>query len=271
MRAETEGILLSRAAWDGSQAATALWAGDQSSDCGPATGLPSVIIAAQSAGLSGFPFWASDIGGYFGTPTDEVFIRWAQFGALSPIMQIHGLGCREPWDFAPETLAIYRRYAQLHTDLFPYIHTFALEAVRTGWPIMRALALEYPDDAGIWGAGQDMAEHEYCFGDALLVAPVYWSGDRVRHLYLPAGEWRDFWSGAPLAGGRVHTLPAPLDVLPLVARAGALIPLLDPSPDTLLPTDDPILRVAGDDLRLLIFSGQDGQFQLYDGTSLHVG
>ncbi len=266
MQAETQGILLSRAAWDGSQAVTTLWAGDQSSDCGPATGLPGVIIAAQSAGLSGFPFWASDIGGYFGTPTDEVFTRWAQFGALSPIMQIHGLGCREPWDFAPETLAIYRRYAQLHTDLFPYINTCAQEAVRTGLPIMRALALEYPDDAGIWGAGQDMAEHEYCFGDALLVAPVYWSGDRVRHLYLPAGAWRDFWTGAPLAGGRVHTLPAPLDTLPLVARAGAIIPLLDPSADTLLPTDNPALQVAGDDLRLLIFTGQNGEFQMYDGT-----
>ncbi|MCX6029288.1 MAG: hypothetical protein NT169_08295 [Chloroflexi bacterium] len=271
MQAETRGILLARAAWDGSQAVSALWAGDQSSDFGPATGLPSVILAGQSAGLSGFPFWASDIGGYFGTPTDEVFIRWTQFGALSPIMQLHGLGCREPWNFAAETLAIYRRYAQLHMDLLPYILTFARQAVETGLPIMRALALEFPDDAGIWGdpstgSGRDMAEHEYCFGDALLVAPVYWGGDRFRHAYLPAGDWRDFWTGAALAGGRVHRLPAPLELLPLVARAGALIPLLDPSADTCLPTDNPALRVAGDDLRLLIFGGANGHFRLYDGT-----
>lgn len=257
------GILLSRAAWDGSQAVTALWAGDQSSDFGPATGLPSAIIAGLSAGLSGFPFWASDIGGYFGAPTDEVFIRWAQFGALSPIMQLHGLGKREPWTFEPETLAIYRRYARLHTDLLPYILTFARHAVEKGLPIMRALALEFPDDAGVWG---DMAEHEYCFGDALLVAPVYWGGDRFRYTYLPGGAWRDFWTGAALTGGRIHRLPAPLETLPLVARAGALIPLLDPSADTCLPCDNPTLRVAGDDLRLLIFGGADGRFELYDGT-----
>jgi alpha-D-xyloside xylohydrolase len=270
LQAETRGILLSRAAWDGSQAVTALWAGDQSSDCGPATGLPSVIVAAQSAGSCGFPFWASDIGGYFGTPTDEVFIRWAQFGALSPIMQIHGLGRREPWDFGPETLAIYKRYAQLHVDLFLH-HTHAQIATATGIPIMRALALEFPDDPRIWGdssagIGQEMIEHEYCFGDALLVAPVYWSGDRVRHLYLPDGQWRDFWSGEMLEGGRVHRRDAPLEVTPMYARAGAIIPLLDPSADTLLPTDNPALRVAGDDLRLLIFAGANGSTRLYDGT-----
>jgi alpha-glucosidase (family GH31 glycosyl hydrolase) len=136
---------------------------------------------------------------------------------------------------------------------------------------MRALAFEFPDDPGVWGdpsmgAAPDMVEHEYCFGDALLVAPVYWSGDRVRHAYLPAGEWRDFWTGAPLDGGRVHRLSAPLETLPLVARAGAIIPLLDPSADTCLSNEDPELRVAGDDLRLLIFPGADGDLTMYDGA-----
>ena len=271
LRAETEDVLLARSAWDGSQATSAIWAGDQSSDFGPATGLASVIIAGQSAGLSGFPFWASDIGGYFGTPTDEVFIRWTQFGAFSPIMQVHGLGKREPWAFAPETLAIYRRYAQLHMDLLPYITTFARRAVETGLPIMRALALEFPKDAGVWGdpsssSGRDMAEHEFCFGDRLLVAPVYWGGDRFRHTYLPQGDWRDFWTGARYEGGQVHQLAAPLETIPVLARAGSIIPLLDPSADTCLPTENPALRVAGDDLRLWVYAGQDSAFELHDGT-----
>jgi len=290
------GILLARSAWDGSQAYSAIWAGDQSSDFNLATGLASAIIAGQSAGLSGFPFWASDIGGYFGTPTDELFIRWAQFGAFSPIMQTHGLGKREPWAFAPETLAIYRRYAQLHMDLLPYIYTAARRAVETGLPIMRALALEFPQDAGVWGApsiaqhsgrdratvaerveapaapsiaqhsGRDLAEHEYCFGDRLLVAPVYWGGERVRLAYLPAGAWRDFWTGAAYAGGQTVRLAAGLDTIPVLARAGSLIPLLDPSADTCLPTENPALRVAGDDLRLWIYGGADGAFELHDGT-----
>jgi alpha-D-xyloside xylohydrolase len=263
LREEKHGILLARSAWDGSQAYSAIWAGDQSSDFGPATGLASVIIAGQSAGLSGFPFWASDIGGYFGTPTDELFIRWAQFGAFSPIMQTHGLGKREPWAFAPETLAIYRRYAQLHMDLLPYITTFARRAVETGLPIMRALALEFPQDAGVWG---DLAEHEYCFGDRLLVASVYWGGERVRFAYLPAGAWCDFWTGAAYAGGQTVRLAAGLDTIPVLARAGSLIPLLDPSADTCLPTENLTLRVAGDDLRLWIYGGADGAFELHDGT-----
>lgn len=265
------GILLARSAWDGSQAFSAIWAGDQSSDFGPATGLASVIIAGQSAGLSGFPFWTSDIGGYFGTPTDELFIRWAQFGAFSPFMQTHGLGKREPWAFAPETLAIYRRYAQLHMDLLPYIYTFARQAAETGLPIMRALALAFPGDPSAWGdpsagSGRDIAEHEYCFGDRLLVAPVYWSGERVRFAYLPAGTWRDFWTGAAYAGGQVHRLAAGLETIPVMARTGSLIPLLDPSADTCLPTENPAFNVAGNDLRLWIYGSQDGVFELYDGT-----
>ena len=104
MQGETDGVLLGRSAWHGSQSLSAIWAGDQSSDFGPATGLPSAIIAGQAAGLSGFPFWASDIGGYFGTPTDEVYQRWTQFGAFSPIMQVHGLG-------NARTLALQRRDA----------------------------------------------------------------------------------------------------------------------------------------------------------------
>lgn len=263
LAAETHGVLLARSAWHGSQPYSAIWAGDQSSDFGPATGLPSVIIAGQNAGLSGFPFWASDIGGYFGTPSDEVFVRWTQFGAFSPIMQIHGTGCREPWRFSAETLAIYRRYAQIHMDLLPYVYSSARRAVETGIPIMRALALEHPDDEGAWG---DLAEHEYCFGDHLLVAPVYYGRDRFRHLYVPRGLWRDFWTGEPVEGGRVHRVPAPLDTIPVLARAGALVPWLDPSADTCLLAEDPTIRQAGPHLRLAIYPGADGAFELYDST-----
>jgi len=261
--AETHGVLLARSAWHGSQAHSAIWAGDQSSDFGPATGLPSVIIAGQNAGLSGFPFWGSDIGGYFGTPSDEVFVRWTQFGAFSPIMQVHGTGCREPWRFSAETLAIYRRYAQIHMDLLPHVYSCAHEACETGLPILRALALEYPDDEAAWG---DLAEHEYCFGNGLLIAPVYYGRDRFRHLYVPCGIWRDFWTGEPITGGRAHCMPAPLDTIPVLARAGAIVPWLDPSADTCLPADNPAIRQAGPDLRLAIYPGADGAFKLYDGT-----
>jgi alpha-D-xyloside xylohydrolase len=261
----THGVLLARSAWDGSQAYCAIWAGDQSSDFGPATGLPSVIVAAQSAGISGFPFWASDIGGYFGTPTEEVFIRWIQFGAFSPIMQIHGLGLREPWNFSERVLEIYRRYAQLHLDLFPYLYTYAHIAHKTGVPIVRALAVEFPNDPGIWS---DESEHEYCFGSELLVAPVYWGGDRFRSTYLPRGAWRDFWNGRAYEGGALVRLPAELASIPVLARAGSIIPFLDPSPETLLPThaERASIKQAGSDLRVHVYPGADGKFEMYDGT-----
>ncbi len=264
MSRHTHGVLLARSAWDGSQSYSAIWAGDQSSDFGPATGLPSVIIAGQTAGLSGFPFWASDIGGYFGQPSEEVFARWIAFGAFSPIMQLHGLGCREPWKFSNEILEIYRFFARVHTDLFPYIYTHAKKASESGMPILRAMPLAFPDDPAIW---QSNAEFQYVFGRDLLVAPVYFSHSTRRHLYLPPGLWRDFWSGELYPGGREIIVSAELNQIPVFARAGALIPLLDPSADTLLPVmDEPEIKVAGNHLRLQIYPAADGSFDMYDGT-----
>jgi alpha-D-xyloside xylohydrolase len=267
------GTLFARSAWDGSQRLSCIWAGDQTSDFGPASGLQSVITAGQTAGLSGFPYWSSDIGGYFGVPTDEVFIRWAQFGAFSPIMQIHGMGKREPWEFSRETLEIYRYYAQLHLDLFPYTYTYAYRAHSTGLPLMRSLALEFPNDPGAWG---DVAEHEYMFGEELLVAPVYYGLNRYRHTYLPSlggaageGAWLDFWTGRPAEAGHSYVVPAGLDTIPVFARPGSLVPMLDPSPGTLLPLpEDPThgLRSAGSGLRLLIYPGASREFELFDGT-----
>ncbi len=264
MQRHTHGILLARSAWDSSQPYCALFGGDQSSDFGPATGLPSIIKSAQNAGLSGFPFYASDIGGYFGQPTEQIFARWIAFGAFLPIMQLHGLGCREPWKFSPQILDLYRHFARVHTDLFPYIYTHALEAANSGIPIVRALAFEYPDDPDVWDT---LIELQYCFGRDLLVSPVYSGHSHEWGLYLPAGDWRDFWTGAAYRGGQPITVEAGLEDLPVFARAGAIIPLLDPSADTLLPVmDEPEIKVAGNDLRLQIYPGADGEFQLYDGS-----
>jgi alpha-D-xyloside xylohydrolase len=257
------GVLLARSGWHGSQRLSALWAGDQSSDFAYNSGLRTAIIAGQSAGVSGLPFWGCDIGGYFGNPTDEVYTRWIQLGAFSPIMMIHGAGIREPWAFSEQTLQVYRRYASLHTDLFPYIKTYAGQAARSGIPSMRAMPLEFPGDPNCWG---DLAEHQYCFGTELLVAPVHYGFSRVRPVYLPEGLWRDFWSGEPFSGGGVVHCPAEIDRIPVFARAGAIVPYLAETPDTLIPANVEGVHSAGPDLRLDIYSGQDGQFNLYDGT-----
>ena len=263
LQATQPAVLLARSGWHGSQGLSAIWAGDQTSDFAHASGLRTAIVAGISAGLSGFPYWSSDIGGYFGTPSDEVYQRWTQFGAFSPIMMIHGAGRREPWTFSEQTLDLYRRYAQLHTDLFPYIYTYASEASRTGLPIMRAMPLEYPEEPESWA---DLAEHQYLFGQELLVAPVYYGFSRTRLVFLPEGLWRDFWTGERLPGGRVIRHRADVDQMPVFARAGAILPMLDPSPDTLLPAIQDGVRTAGNDLRLDLYSGANGRFRLYDGT-----
>jgi len=259
---KTHALLLARSAWEGAQRICAVWAGDQSADFGPATGLPSAIVAGQTAGLSGLSNWGSDVGGYFGEPSEEVFARWIEFGAFSPIMEVHGLGRHEPWDYSERILEIYRRYAQLHLDLFPYIYTFARRAAQ-GVPILRAMALAFPDDPKVW---DEMMEHQYCFGSELLVAPVYSGPSAQRSLYLPEGKWLDFWTGAAYAGGQAIRVRAELDQIPVFARAGAVIPFLDPSPETLVPCDDPGVRQAGSDLRLQIYPGADGALEMYDGS-----
>jgi len=266
MQELTQGILLARSAWDGSQRYCAVWAGDQSADFGPATGLLSVILAGQNAGLSGFSCWASDIGGYFGQPSDEVFARWIAFGAFSPIMQLHGLGNREPWNFSAQILEIYNFYSHLHLDLFPYLFTFAQIASQTGIPVMRAMPFAFPQDPGVWNT---LVEHEYMFGPDLLVAPVYFSHTNKWQVYLPEGQWCDFWSGTALQGGRDWLVDAGLGQIPVFARAGAIIPFLDGNPDTLLPCKDPQTKTATQDLRLQIYPGEDGEFKMYDGSTFH--
>lgn len=263
MNRHTEGVLLARSAWDGSQKYCAVWAGDQSSDFGPATGMPSAIIAGQNAGLSGFSCWTSDIGGYFGLPTEEVFSRWIAFGAFSPIMQLHGLGCREPWDFSILILEIYKFYARLHQSLFPYIFTFARLASTTGIPVMRAMAFAFPNDEKVWNP---MVEYQYMFGSQLLVAPVYFGHTTKRWVHLPPGLWVDFWDGKQVSGGQEFIINVALEQIAVFARAGSIIPMLDHSPDTLLPSTDPTIEMAGEDLRLQIYPGEDGEFHLYDGS-----
>lgn len=250
-----DGILLARSAWAGSQPMPAIWAGDQSSDGNPWSGLPSVIVAAQSAGWSGFPYWGSDVGGYFGTPTTECFARWAQFAALTPIMQVHGLGPREPWDFGEPVLSIYREYAELHTRLVPYALSLAREARETGLPLVRALALMRPDEPGVHA---DFVQYQYLYGDDLLVAPLYFTGlERIVH--FPAGEWIEFFDGARIAGPRDERVRVPLERLPLYVRAGAVLPL---AADVDTPWDEALeLRVHPD-------AAAGARHRLPDGTEI---
>ena len=237
-----------RSGWTGTaRCAPIVWGGDPSVDWG-FDGLRSVVTNGLTMGLSGVSTWGSDIGGFFALfenrLTPELLIRWIELGAVSGVMRTQANGIRIPdsprpqvWD--PEIASHWRRWAQLRTQLYPYLAAADAEYRRTGLPIMRHLALAYPGDRRAIAQ-----EEEFLFGPSLLAAPVLEPGAKRRRLYLPPGEWVDLWrsvSGAGLElrrarvlrGARSITVPAPLDELPLLARAGTLLALLPPDVDTL--------------------------------------
>ena len=170
------------------------WSGDINNDFPT---LEAQIPLGLNTGLSGIPYWGTDIGGFFHPipETGELYARWFQLGAFSPIFRSHGWVWREhvPWAHGPEVEAICRRYAELRYRLLPYTYTLAWEAHTLGLPLMRPLVLNYPDDPRVWTLG-----HEFLWGDDLLVAPVTREGATAWPVYLPAGRWYDFWTGAPL-------------------------------------------------------------------------
>lgn len=212
------GVVWARAATAGSQRYPIYWSADPAADF---DSLACTIRSGLCAGLSGIPFWSNDIGAYRGMPSPRLYIRWAQFGLMCSHSRMHGDSPREPWYFGDEAAAIVRRYAKLRNHLFPYLYSTSHEAVQTGMPVIRALALAFPDDPG--GFREDL---EYMLGPWLLVAPVYDESNQ-RRVYLPPGEWIDYWTKARHMGPAHIRVDAPLDTLPLFVRSGAIIPMMD--------------------------------------------
>jgi alpha-D-xyloside xylohydrolase len=203
-----------RAAAMGSQPVIpGLWAGDQP---GEWIGLQRAIRFAQSSAMSGFPTWGSDVGGYSaGNLTADVFMRWTQLGAISPVMEVGGAGPNAtPWVLGPLAMRVLREAAVLHYELFPYLYGL----LERREPVLRPLGYAYPDDPEAW-----RADLELLVGPDLLAAPVGGPGTSPT-VYLPAGEWVDLYAGETVAGGRTFTRETPMTEFPLYARAGAVIP-----------------------------------------------
>ncbi|OWY69657.1 hypothetical protein B7486_20120 [cyanobacterium TDX16] len=267
-RLSGDGVLFARCGFSGTQRFPFCWAGDNEASFSFENGLPTVILAGQNAALSGIPFWGHDIAGYTGEQSKELFIRWTQFGALSPCMQVHMTSNLGPWDFGEEALAIYRKFAKLHTSLFPYIYDAAHEASRTGMPIIRPMILAFQNDPAA-------ASHryQYMFGPDLLVAPMYQPGTH-RAVYLPKrpdnGEWLNYWSGKNFTGGQTIEADVPLDLMPLFVRAGAIIPMLPEEIDTLIPRHAAMSKdvIAIDYRRVLqVWPGPDGSITTSGGIT----
>ncbi len=279
---EDGGFLLCRGGtWGGHVYASMIWPGDLDADLSrhgdvrddgtfAVGGLPAAVSAALSLGPSGYPFFASDTGGYRHSPPDrETFLRWTEHTALSAAMQVGNSASTQPWEILtdPEDLDIYRRYARLHARLFPYLWTYAQELDGPeGRPIVRAFGLVEP------ALGAHPAD-EYFLGDVLLVAPVVDASTNARTFVAPTGAWRSWWDGAPLdaAPGEMVTVEAPIGRVPLWIRAGGIVPLLRPTIDTIAPATDPEVDSYANDPGVLwgrVAAGGDGRFTLWDGATL---
>ena len=169
--------------------------------------------------MSGLAYWSHDIGGFWGDPSPELYVRWAQLGFLSALSRYHGATPRDPWLFGEEALAIFREYARLRSRLVPYLVSHGREAAETGMPLMRPMALEFPDDPA--GYAFDL---QYCLGRELLVSPVVRARGWVT-TYLPPGRWLDWWSGAVPQGPQTLRRQVPLRELPLYLRENSLLVL----------------------------------------------
>lgn len=198
-----------------------IWTGDQTSDFCPKTGLPSSIRAVQSAAFSGWSFVGSDLGGYFGTPTAQVFARWAQFACFTPLMMLHGLGCREPWDMDEAANAVYREYAKLHLALKPVFERYGREAAQGGLPMIRMMPLAFPEIN--WRTINDW-DQQFMLGEDILVAPVAFYGN-TRAVYLPQGDWFDVLAQQYVSGPVWCIHEVALEKMPIFVRKGAEIPL----------------------------------------------
>ena len=242
----------------------ACWSGDINNDFAT---LEAQIPLGLNTGLSGVPYWGTDVGGFFHPvpETGELYARWFQLGAFCPVFRSHGWVWREhvPWAHGPEIEAICRRYAELRYRLLPYTYTLAWQARTLGLPLMRALVLNYADDPRVWQLGS-----EFLWGDDLLVAPVTREGATAWPVYLPAGGWYDFWTGTRYEGPGGVTLDAPLDRLPLLVRAGAIVPMGPVIQHTGLPQAEITLLIHPSPINARSGSGTS-RFEMYedDGRS----
>ncbi|MBW3628518.1 MAG: alpha-xylosidase [Gemmatimonadetes bacterium] len=215
VKGQDQGIIWARSAWAGSQRYPLHWGGDaENTDAAMAAQLRSGL----SFGLSGFTYWSHDIGGFVAPTPRDLYRRWLPFGMLTSHSRAHGAPPKEPWEYDPAFVDEYRRAVELKYALMPYVYAQAKSSSVHGWPMLRTLFFEFPDDPTSW-----QIEDEYFLGSDLLVAPLFDSTDR-RDVYLPPGSWVDYQTGQRYAGARWHEIAAGPIPIVLMVRDHAVIP-----------------------------------------------
>ena len=253
-------MILTRSAFAGEQRyGVSTWSGDIGNDWDT---LKRQVTAGLDYMASGMPYWTTDTGGFFRPGKEqytdpayhERFLRWMEFSTFSPLLRVHGFQTdTEPWIYGPNMVSEVRALLDLRYQLLPYIYSEASDVTLHGGTIMRPLVMDFPADETALNQ-----KYEYMFGPSLLVAPVLDAGVTTAHVYAPQvkGGWYDWWSGKRVPGGAEATLDAPVEKIPVLVKAGSILPLA------------PVQQYASQDpnptLELRIYPGADGQMILYD-------
>jgi alpha-D-xyloside xylohydrolase len=281
-RPDKRNLILARAAYLGSQRYGSLF---WSSDISPTWDtLRRQVPTGLDFTASGLAYWGNDIGGWQRLPAQhvpahpplldasdardvvghdddypELITRWYEYATFTPTLRAHGLRSgTEAWSYGRQAERVISRYLRLRYTLMPYIYSLGKRTFDTGAPFMRALFMDFPNDANVANIGD-----EYMFGPAFLVAPVTEQGREARQVYLPAGsDWYDYWTNERLAGGQSVTVAAPIDRIPLFVRAGSIVPL---GVDVLNTAGTQALR------EIRVYPGRAADFTLYDDDGVSYG
>ena len=236
-----DGIIWARSAWAGSQRYPIHWGGDAENTN---SAMAASLRAGLSFGMSGFTYWSHDVGGFVTRAPRELYRRWLPFGVLTSHTRTHGAPPREPWEYDSAFVDDFRRAVELKYTLMPYIYAQSQVASAHGWPMLRTLFFEYPDDPTSW-----MVEDEYLFGPSLLVAPLF-EETASRRVYLPPGSWMDYQSGRSYEGARWHDIAPGTIPIVLLVKNHTVLPRLAVAQST--------AAMNWHDVELRVFSSDGG-------------
>ncbi|MEJ2678691.1 MAG: glycoside hydrolase family 31 protein, partial [Gemmatimonadota bacterium] len=219
-------FVLTRAGFAGEQRYTAVWTGDNVASW---ENLQQAVRMLVGMGLSGLPFVGTDVGGFAGTPTPELYARWVELGIFTPLFRTHttiNSSSQDPWSFGEYIEGINRKSIRLRYALLPYLYTIMWQAHQTGSPALRPLFWGHQDDTAAYATAH---QEEFLAGDHLLVAPVVHEAQTLKRVYLPKGSrWLDLATDSVYEGGQEEVVAAPLDRLPMFLEAGGILPRRPP-------------------------------------------
>jgi len=212
-------FVITRAAYSGTQRYTSTWTGDNLATW---EHLWIANVQAQRMAMSGFSFVGSDIGGFAEQPQGELFTRWIQLGIFHPFCRVHSSGDhgdQEPWAFDEDVTNIVRKFIELRYQLLPYLYTAFWDYLDQGIPILKSLVLYDQDDVHT-----HYRTDEFIFGDKILVCPILEPNAHGRRMYIPRGNWFNYWNNEVVKGGKEMWVDADIDSMPIFVKEGAIIP-----------------------------------------------